>query len=150
MATTETVGATRGAKVKKLDIGAAGQTISRIIAFLRIFMPETVARRIMSTVLLAVGIPDARVVELTGMSDRSVRDLRKKLRDGASDDDLFKASGGGRARKLKDVEKLVAEKIANNDYHTHQEIADLIYNEYGIKVHRSTVLRMLKKTASGG
>jgi len=150
MATTETKAASKGAKVKKLDPLAAGQIISRIIAFLRIFVAETVARRIASTVLLAVGLPDTQVTELTGMSERSVRDLRKKLRDGASDDDLFKASGGsGRGRKLKEVEQFIAEKIKGNDYHTHQEIADMIYEEHGIKVHRSTVLRMLKKTASG-
>ena len=140
--------AKRGAKVKVLDPSAAEQTIGRIIAFLRIFMAETVARRITSVVLLAVGVPDMRVAELTRMSDRSVRDLRKKLRDG--DDDLFRASGGGRERKMVDVEKLVVEKIESNDYHTQQEIADMVYQEYGIKVHRSTVSRLLKKTASGG
>jgi transposase len=113
-------------------------------------MADTVAKRIIGTVLLEVGVPDARVSEMTGMSDRSVRELRKKLRERASDDDLFRASGGGRKRKLKDIDSLIAEKIESNDYHTHQEIADMIYTEYGIKVHRSTVLRMLKKTASGG
>ena len=146
MVTSGTTGVKRGAKVKNLDPTVAGQTIGRIIAFLQVFMAEMVAKRIISTILLAVGVSDERVVELTGMSDRSVRDLRKKLRDGATDDDLFRVSGGGRERKLKDVEKLIAEKIENNDYHTHQEIADMIYKEHGIKVHRSTVLRMLKKT----
>jgi len=141
---------TRGAKVKNLDPSAAGQIVGRIIAFLRLIMAETVARRIISSVLLAVGVPDARVSELTGMSDRSIRDLRKKLRDGVSDDDLFRASGGWRERKTKDVEALIAENIEKNDYHTQQEIADMIYSEHGIKVHRSTVSRMLKKNESGG
>ena len=149
MATDSTKVETRGAKVKNLDPSAAGQIIGRIIAFLRIFMVEMVARRVVCTVLLAVGIPDNRAAELTGMSERRVRELRKKLREGATDDDLFRASGGGRGRKLGDLEKPIAEKIESNDYHTHQEIADMIYEEYGIEVHRSTVLRMLKKTESG-
>ena len=150
MATTGEAGTNRGAKVKNLDPSLAGQIIGRIIAFMRIFVPEMVAKRIAGTVLVAVGVPDERVAELTGMSERSIRDLRKKLRDGAPDDELFASSGGGRGRKLEDVEQLIIEKVESNDYHTHQEIADMIHEEYGIKVHRSTVLRMLKKTASGG
>jgi len=148
--TNSVSGAPRGAKVKNIDPSAAGQIVSRVIAFLRVFMAETVARRIISTVLLAVGIDDARVAELTGMSERRVRELRKNIRDGVTDDDLFRASGGSRGRKMMDVEKLVMEKIENNDYSTQQEIADMVYEEYGIMVHRSTVSRLLKKTASGG
>ena len=142
-------GAPRGAKVKHIDPSTAGQMVSRVITFLRLFMAETVARRIICAVLLAVGIDDARVVELTGMSERRVRELRKNIREGV-DDDLFRASGGSRGRKMMDVEKLVMEKIENNDYSTQQEIADMVYKEYGITVHRSTVSRLLKKTASGG
>ena len=146
MAATGVASSNRGAKVKKVDPSLAGQIIGRIITFIRMFVPGMVAKRIIGSVLLAVGLTDERVSELTGMSGRSVRELRKKLRDGASDNDLFGASGGGgRGRKLEDVEKFVIGKIESNDYHTHQEIADMIYDEYGIKVHRSTVLRMLKK-----
>ena len=141
--------AKRGAKVKMLDPSTVEQIIGRIIAFLQVFMAETVERRIMGIVLLAVGVTDVRVVELTGTRDRSICDLRKKLRDGADDQELFGVSGnGGRERKLKEVESLVADKIESNDYHTQQEIADMISKEHDIKVHRSTVSRMLKKNAS--
>ena len=143
-------GAPRGAKLKSIDPSAAGQLVGRVITFLRVFMAETVARRIIGTVLLAVGVDDARVAELTGMSERRVRELRKNIREGATDDDLFRASGGSRGRKMMDVETLVKEKIENNDYSTQQEVADMVYEEYGIKVHRSTVSRLLKKTVSGG
>jgi transposase len=141
---------TRGAKVKHIDSAKAGQIISAIITFLRIMMSETQAKRITSTVLLAVGVPDTRVTELTGMSGRSVRELRKELRDGDASNDLFQVDGGGRKRKLENVEVQIAEKIDSSDYRTHREIAGMIFKEFGIVVHRSTISRMLKKTASGG
>ena len=141
--------AKRGAKVKVLDSSVAEHIIGRIIAVLRVFIAETVARRIIGMVLLSVGVADVKVVELTGMRDRSVRDLRKKLRDGADDKELFGVSGnGGRKRKLMEIESLVADNIESNDYHTQQEIADMISKEHDIRVHRSTVSRMLKKNAS--
>ena len=85
-----------------------------------------------STILLVVGIPDAQVTELTGISARRIRAVRKQLRDGAFEDVLFSASEGGRERKLKCVEEFIAEQIESNDYHTHKEIADMVYWEHGI------------------
>jgi transposase len=141
-------GATRGPKVKSLDPSKAMLIIGAIIAFLRTIMSETQAKRITSAVLLAVGASDERVAELTGMSGRSVRELRKDLRDGDVDDNLFKVEGGGRKRKLEDVEAKIAEKIDSGEYRTHREIADMVRREFGLVVHRSTISRMLKKTES--
>jgi hypothetical protein len=42
------------------------------------------------------------------------------------------------------------EKIETNNYHTQREIADMVYDEYGIKVHRTVVGKLLKKTKSNG
>jgi hypothetical protein len=53
--------------------------IGEIISFLRNVMTETLAKRIVSLVLIVVGAPNERVTELTGLCDRSVRELRKKI-----------------------------------------------------------------------
>jgi hypothetical protein len=42
-------------------------------------MTETLAKRIASMVLIAVGVTNDRVTELTGLCDRSDRELRKKI-----------------------------------------------------------------------
>ena len=139
----------RGPKVKSLDPLVADQLISKVIVFLRMLMTETLAIRIVSAILLSVGIPDTRVFELTGLSERGIRDLRKKLREDLISEDLFVVGGGGREGKLQNVEEIIAETIENNDFHTQQEIADMIYKEHKIKVHRSTVSRFLKKNISG-
>jgi hypothetical protein len=66
------------------------------------------------------------------------------------DDDLFHLGGGGCKGKLKAIENLSIEKMETNSYHTQQEIADLIYDAYGIRVHRTVVGKLLKKTKSNG
>jgi transposase len=59
---------------------------------------------------------------------------------------LFHVGGGGRKRKLVDVEDAIIEEINNNHYHSHQQIADMIRERYGIKVSLPVISRLLKKT----
>jgi Sec-independent protein translocase protein TatA len=116
-------------KSGQCDHDVAARMIGKIISFLRNVMTETLVKRIVSIVLIVVGVSHDRVTELTGLCDRSVRELRKKIKDGKADDDLFHVGGGGRKGKLKAMEELSIEKIENNNYHTQQEIADMVYDE---------------------
>ena len=54
--------------------------ITKVIGFLQLFMPVTLAKRITAMVLLAAGIPVSRITELTGLCDRSTRSWRKNNR----------------------------------------------------------------------
>jgi transposase len=132
-------------KSGQFDRDAAVRMIGKIISFLRNLTTETLAKRIVSIVLIVVGVSNDRVTELTGLCGGSARELRKKIKDGNADDGLFHAGGGGRKGKLKDIEDLIIEKIETNNYHTQQEIADMVYDEYGIRVHRTVVGKLLKK-----
>ena len=123
------------------------RVIKRVIAFLTLITTETLAKRIVSIVLLAIGTPDERVTELTGLCGRSVRTLRKIVKGGDLSSNLFQVGGGGRKSKLKDVESEITKKIEANNYHSQQEIADMVKSEYGIAIHRSGISRLLKKTA---
>ena len=123
--------------------------IGKVLIFLRLFVCETLAKRVMGMVLIAVGLPDSRVAELIGLCDKSVVMLKKGLESGALDS-MFHIAGGGRKRKLADVEGSIAEEINNGAFHTHQQIADMIQEKYGIKVSLPVIGRLLKKTASGG
>ena len=122
----------------------ACQVIKKILRFLQLFMCETLAKRILSMVLITVGVPNSRVTELTGLCDKSVRVLKKALEAGEFDN-LFYVGGGGRKRKLIDVEEAIVEEVKNNNYHSHQQIADMVHEKYGIKVSLSVVGRLLKK-----
>ena len=85
-------------------------TVKKVIEFLQLFMPQTLAKRIASIILIAAGIPNKQVTELTGVCDRSVRTLRKAL-DNGEIAGLFHVGGGGGRSKLADVEKEIIEEI---------------------------------------
>lgn len=121
--------------------------IKSVIEFLQLFMPQTLAKRIISMVLIAAGIPNSRVTELTGYCDRSVRTVKKALESGETAS-LFHVGGGGRRSKVMDVEEAIIKEINQNNYHSHQQIADMAHEKFKIKVSPYTIRRLLKKTAS--
>lgn len=127
----------------------AEQVIVKVLIFLRLFVCETLAKRVLAMVFIAVGLPDKRIAELMGLCDKSVGTLKKGLESGALDS-MFHIAGGGRKRKLADFEGSIVEEINSGTYHTHQQIADMIQEKYGIKVSLPVIGRLLKKTASGG
>jgi hypothetical protein len=98
-------------KVKPFkSLGKAGGLPFLIIGFLRNVMTGTLAKRIVSMILIAVGISNDRVAELTVLCGRSVQELRKKIKDGNADDGLFHV-GGGRCKG-----KLVKGKLRSRYY----------------------------------
>ena len=123
------------------------QIVNKVLAFFRSFLCETLAKRVMSIVLIAVGLPDSQVVELSGLCNKSVSTLKKGLKNGELDN-MFHVAGGGRKRKLVDIEGSILEEISNGTYHSHQQIADMVQEKYGIKVSLPVIGRLLKKTGS--
>ena len=121
--------------------------VKKVIEFLQLFMPQTLAKRIVCIVMIGAGIPNNQVTELTGVCDRSVRTLRKALGSGEIAG-LFHVGGGGKRSKLADVEKEIIEEINRNDYHSLQQIADMALEKFKIKVSIDAIRRLLKKTAS--
>jgi transposase len=146
---------TRGRNTKKsIDEMPApsidsGQIIKKILVFFQSFMCETLAKRLLSMVLIAIGVSDNLITELTGLCGQSIRTLRKSL-VGGDIDRLFHVGGGGRKRKLIDAEDSIIKEINSNNYHSHQQIADMIQEKYGIKVSLPVISRLLKKTGSNG
>jgi hypothetical protein len=91
---------------------------------LRLFMCETLAKRVVGMVLAATGLPDNHIAELTGLCNKSVKALRKGLEDGEFGN-MFHVAGGGWKRKLADFEGSIVEEINNGAFHSHQQIADI-------------------------
>ena len=44
------------------------------------------------------------------------------------------------------MEPAIIEEINSNNYHSHQQIADMVLEKYGIKVSLPVISRLLKKT----
>ena len=127
----------------------AGLVFKLILNFLQLLMPQTLAKRIISMSLIAAGIPNERITELTGLCDRSVRSLRKALQTGETEN-IFHVGGGGGQSKLSGFESEIIKEIESGNYSNRQQIADMIQEKYGVKVTLNTVSNFLKKTASNG
>jgi transposase len=120
-------------------------TIKRVIKFLCMFMPETLAKRLVCIILISVGVPTDQISQLTGFCSKTVKSVQKRLREGDISG-LFKIGGGGRKSKTADVEKAIIDEINTNQYHSRQQIADMIFEKHGIKVSVNAVGELLKKS----
>lgn len=119
-----------------------------ICSFLQLFISPVLARRIICALLLIAGMRSADITNLTGLCERSIRELKNKLVAGNTDF-LFEEKGGrGRKSKFKDVESQIVEEIESGNYHTLQQIADMIHEKFNIKASIMAVHRFLKKTKS--
>jgi len=123
-------------------------TTKAIYSFLQLFISPVIARRIISALLLVAGTRSADITRLTGLCERSVRDLKNQLVAGNTDSLFETKSGRGRKSKLKDVESQIIEEIESGNYQTLQQIADMIQEKFDIKTSIMAVSRLLKKTRS--
>ena len=139
---------TRGRPAKPLP--ESNMITNAVIQFLMKLMPETLAKRIVCIVLIAIGTRNERIIEMTGMSDRSIWRVKKALADGNIDNLFVVGHGSGRPGNAKGFEREIAEELEKNNYHTRQQIADMIYKKFGITMSVSAIGKLLKKTASGG
>ena len=122
--------------------------IKAIYGYLQLFLSPVIARRLISAILVIAGVHSADITQLTGLCERSVRDLKNQIACGDIDA-LFEVRGGrGRKSKFKDVESQIIEEIEKGNYQTLQQIADMVQEKFGIHASIMAVSRLLKKTGS--
>ncbi len=119
-----------------------------ILNFLVIFMPITLAKRIVVITLKAAGLPVSRIVEITNLTERSVRSFGKIIREGNTNSLLRLKEGRGRKAKTANVETEILEELEKGNYHTRQQIADMVKEKFHITRSVSAIGKFLKKTAS--
>ena len=123
-------------------------TTKAIYSFLQLFVSPVIARRIISALLLIAGVRSSDITKLTGLCERSIRELKNQLVSGDTDS-LFEAKEGrGRKSKFSDVESQIVEEIERGNYQTLQQIVDMIQEKFNIKTSIMSVSRLLKKTKS--
>ena len=127
-----------------------GMITKSVILFLQMFMNETLAKRTVGIILVALGMTYGQVAELTGLSKRSVCAIKSAINNGDIDSLFVVTHGGGRTGKAKGFEEEIVEELEKNNYHTRQQVADMIQEKFGITMSVSAVGKLLKKTASGG
>ena len=123
-------------------------TTKAICSFLQLFISPVIARRIVSALLLIAGVRSADITKLTGLCERSIRELKNQLIAGDTDSLFETKDGRGRKSKFKVVESQIIEEIEHGNYQTLQQIADMIQEKFHIKTSIMAVSRLLKKTKS--
>ena len=130
------------------DDSDCSASIKTVINFLQVFIPETTARKLVCVILIAVGMPVVRIAELVGVSERNVQSTGRAIKDGSISSVLSHKKTSGRKSKTADVEDQILAELENGNYHTRQQIADMIKEKFQITVSLPAVGRLLKKTAS--
>ena len=120
--------------------------IEVVISFLQAFIPETTAMKLICVILIAAGMSVSRISELVGLSDRSVQSAGRAVKDGSIGNILAHKKASGRKRKTTAVEDQIIAELENGNYHSRQQIADMIKEKFQITVSLSAVGRFLKKT----
>ena len=120
-----------------------------IVSFLLVFVPKTLAKRIVAMILLAADVPIPRVVELSGLCERSVREVNRAMSEKDVSGLLTLKNGSGSRSKIKGLEDEIIAEVERGNYRTRQQIADMIEDKFQVRVSVTAVARLLKKTASG-
>lgn len=118
-----------------------------VISFLSIFMPITLVKRVLSLVLIAAGLDNKNIHRLTGYGDSTIRKLRSDMRK-KSISELLVIRGGGRKTKSDGIENDILNELEKGNYHTQQQIADMVKEKFNVTMSVSAVGRLLKKTVS--
>lgn len=134
--------------MKKSNDGIA--IIKIIIDFLQIFMPITLAKRVVAMILLCAGLPTSRIAERSGLCDRRVRNLLTSMQTENTESLLSIKSGSGIKRKTFGLEAEIVAEIEKENYHTRRQIADRIGEKFPVHISTASVGRLLKKTESSG
>lgn len=119
-----------------------------IYGYLQLFLSPVIARRIISAILIIAGVRSTDINQLTGLCERSIRDLKNQIAAGDIDSLFEIRSGRGRKSKFRDVESQIVEEIEKGNYQTLQQIADMVQEKFGINASIMAVSRLLKKTGS--
>lgn len=123
----------------------ATHILKEVIAFLQLFLPVTLARRLVAIMLLSIGIPVKNAVELAGMCEKSMWSLKKQIREVPVAELMVIKSGSGRKTKMEGFEEQILAELETNNYHTRQQIVDMVREKFHVSVSRSAVGRLLKK-----
>lgn len=119
--------------------------IKVVVNFLRMFIPETTAKKLVSVILIAAGMSVAQITALTGLCRKNIQSTGCAVRDGRISEMLAHKKNSGRKRKTAAVEEQIIAELETGSYHSRQQIADMIKEKFQITISLPAVGRLLKK-----
>jgi len=96
----------------------AADIFQQVIEFLQLFLPVTLAKRLVAIILLAIGMPVRDAVWLTGLCEKSMWTLKKQLREQSVSDLMVIKSGSGRRGKFAGIEGQILAELDSGNYRT--------------------------------
>ncbi len=84
-------------------------------------------------------------MEITNLTERSIRSFGKIIREGNTNSLLKHKEGRGRKAKTANMETEILEELGKGNYHTRQQIADMVKEKFQITISVSAIGKFLKK-----
>ena len=109
-----------------------------------LYLPFSTLIYVLQTLKLWTVIDNKNINRLTGYGESTIRKLKSDMRK-KSLSEILTIRGGGRKAKSADVENEILDEIEKGNYHTRQQIADMIKDKFNITVTVTAVSRLLKK-----
>ena len=133
-------------RIKYTYTGKFDSWIPATREFLDTVMPETLSKRTASALLIAAGLGNEKIVELTGMCIRSVRALRKLMEEQEATSAIFAIKpGSGRKRKTEGIEEEVFAELDKGECKTNQQVVDMLKEKFDIVATTRLASRLVKR-----
>ena len=120
--------------------------VREVIGYLKLFMPVTLAIRLLCILFVVFGMKNARIAFLVGCHVKTVRTVRRRMEKECVGEMMVIANGGGPKPKVSgDVKTQIAEKVKKGTYYCLRQIADMVKISFCLVISESTVSRILKE-----
>ena len=129
-----------------VEDGNAAMLMGMVLSFLGLFLPNSTLQHLGNMPNL-FGQLSQRIEKACRFS-HSFGFFGRSVRSGKLSNVLASRQGSGRKSKTAAVEEEIITEISRNDYHTLQQIADMIKEKFQIVLSLPSVSKLLKKTTS--
>lgn len=138
-----------------INLTTATALIGEIMDFLQLFMPVTIAKRIISSLLLIVGAPRKLIVDLGISCQKSLCTYNKIINNGKIQELFFIKKGSGRPPfyegvedkdgKKKNLVEVIQQLIDTANCYCYKDVIKLLHDKLGLKPSLSGIRYTLKK-----
>lgn len=133
-------------KIKYFYDGSFDPWVPATREFLETLMPPTLSKRATSALLIAAGLSNEKVTELSGLCIRSVRALRKQMEEQEATTAIFVIKpGSGRKKKTEGIEDEVFAELDKGNCKNHQQVVDMLKDKFGVVASRQLASRVVKR-----
>jgi len=120
--------------------------VYQVCAYLCMFMPRTLAVRLVCILFVACCMSNNRIAGLADCHAKTVRNLRKRMDNEMVSELMVIAPGSGRKPKVKaDIKTQIIEKVKEGTFCCLRQIADMIKLSFALTISESAVSKLLKE-----